>query len=93
MCDLALEEQLSGTIKLYDIDYPAACENRDVGNELSERTDAKVIPPSVLTFCVFSVPTINLFLNSILSIIDWIYPFFIIPRLFLPYFVSNFSLK
>ena len=41
MCDLALEEQLSGTVKLYDIDYQSACENREVGNNLSKRPDAK----------------------------------------------------
>lgn len=41
MTDLALEEQLSGTVKLYDIDYEAAKENADIGNKLSERPDAK----------------------------------------------------
>ncbi len=40
MSDLALEEKLSGVVKLYDIDHSAACENRDFGNKISQRADA-----------------------------------------------------
>ena len=40
MSDLALEGRLSGVVRLYDIDYEAACENRDFGNKLSQRSDA-----------------------------------------------------
>lgn len=40
MGDLALEGRLSGTVRLYDIDYAAACENMDFGNKISARTDA-----------------------------------------------------
>jgi alpha-galactosidase len=36
MRDLATEEQLSGTVKLYDIDYKAACDNATIGNSLAE---------------------------------------------------------
>ena len=39
MIDLAREKQLSGTVKLYDIDYEAACENAAVGNRTSARDD------------------------------------------------------
>jgi len=39
MCDLALEEQLCGTVHLYDIDYKSAWENSCVGNQLSKRND------------------------------------------------------
>lgn len=35
MSDLALEEQLSGVVRLFDIDFDAACENRDFGNKVS----------------------------------------------------------
>lgn len=40
MCDLALDEQLSGTVRLYDIDYSAAKRNEIIGNLLqkNERT-------------------------------------------------------
>ncbi|MCX7711082.1 MAG: alpha-glucosidase/alpha-galactosidase [Clostridia bacterium] len=36
MSDLALEESLSGTVKLYDIDYEAACNNEIIGNRMSD---------------------------------------------------------
>lgn len=39
MTDLALETQLSGTIKLYDIDEDAARNNEYIGNKLSARED------------------------------------------------------
>ena len=32
MSDLAMEESLSGTVKLYDIDYNAAYKNEIIGN-------------------------------------------------------------
>jgi len=41
MSDLALEEQLSGTIKLYDIDYEAACNNQIIGNNLNKQKGVK----------------------------------------------------
>jgi alpha-galactosidase/6-phospho-beta-glucosidase family protein len=41
MSDLALEPQLSGTVRLYDIDYEAAQANEIIGNNLSQREDAK----------------------------------------------------
>ena len=41
MSDFALEEQLSGTVKLYDINYEAACENEVIGNRLNDREDVK----------------------------------------------------
>jgi alpha-galactosidase/6-phospho-beta-glucosidase family protein len=41
MADLALEEQLSGTIKLYDIDFESALENEQMGNLFSAHTAAK----------------------------------------------------
>ena len=37
MTDLANEEQLSGTIRLYDIDHEAAKRNEEIGNHLSNR--------------------------------------------------------
>lgn len=40
MTDLALEERLSGTIRLYDIDRHAAENNAIIGNHLSERKEA-----------------------------------------------------
>ncbi len=40
MTDLALEPQLSGTIRLYDIDSAAAENNAVIGNRVSERPDA-----------------------------------------------------
>lgn len=39
MADLAMEEQLSGTIRLYDIDMDAATNNEIIGNRLSARSD------------------------------------------------------
>lgn len=39
MTDLAMEPQLSGTIRLYDIDREAACKNEIIGNHLSARED------------------------------------------------------
>lgn len=39
MVDLALEEELSGTVKLYDIDYQAAYDNQVIGNRLSQRKE------------------------------------------------------
>jgi alpha-galactosidase/6-phospho-beta-glucosidase family protein len=41
MMDLALEESLSGTIILYDIDREAAAENERMGNAISARADVK----------------------------------------------------
>lgn len=41
MSDLAAEETLSGTVKLYDIDYPAACDNEIIGNRLYDGEDVK----------------------------------------------------
>lgn len=35
MSDLALEEELSGSVRLYDIDDEAACDNAVIGNRLS----------------------------------------------------------
>ncbi|MBR5731881.1 MAG: alpha-glucosidase/alpha-galactosidase [Lachnospiraceae bacterium] len=40
MTDLALEPQLSGTIRLYDIDKAAAENNAIIGNRVSERPEA-----------------------------------------------------
>jgi alpha-galactosidase/6-phospho-beta-glucosidase family protein len=40
MSDLAQEGQLSGTVKLYDLNYDAANANAVIGNRLSERTEA-----------------------------------------------------
>lgn len=39
MNDLALDEQLSGTVRLYDIDIEAARANKVIGNALSARED------------------------------------------------------
>jgi galacturan 1,4-alpha-galacturonidase len=39
MSDLAMEESLSGTVKLYDIDYNAASKNEIIGNTLLDRED------------------------------------------------------
>ncbi len=41
MTDLANEEQLSGTIRLYDIDHEAAKRNEEIGNHLSNRKEVK----------------------------------------------------
>jgi len=40
MTDLALEPELSGTIRLYDIDKPAAAANAIIGNKVEEKEDA-----------------------------------------------------
>ena len=41
MVGLALDEQLSGTVRLYDIDYAAACDNAAMGNRLTARAGVK----------------------------------------------------
>ena len=41
MADLAADEQLSGKISLYDIDFDAAKKNEIIGNRLSARSDVK----------------------------------------------------
>jgi len=41
MTDLALEEQMNGTIRLYDIDEHAAKNNEIIGNHLSKREECK----------------------------------------------------
>ena len=41
MSDLALEESLSGTIKLFDINYEAAYANEIIGNKLFKRNEVK----------------------------------------------------
>src|SRR5690554_5321791 len=41
MSDLALEKQLSGTVKLYDIDFQAAKDNQIIGNRLFEEENIK----------------------------------------------------
>ncbi|WP_054743032.1 family 4 glycosyl hydrolase [Cellulosilyticum ruminicola] len=41
MSDLAMEKQLLGTVKLYDIDYEAAVNNEKIGNALAGRDDVK----------------------------------------------------
>lgn len=41
MTDLAMEEEISGTIRLYDIDSEAARANEIIGNRLKERADVK----------------------------------------------------
>ncbi len=41
MTDLAKEDSISGTVKLYDIDYGAAHDNETIGNSLSMRQDVK----------------------------------------------------
>lgn len=41
MTDLALEDQISGTIRLYDIDEAAAKNNEVIGNHLMQRPEAK----------------------------------------------------
>lgn len=41
MTDLAMEPELSGCIRLYDIDENAANANKIIGNHISERPDAK----------------------------------------------------
>ena len=39
MADLALEDKLSGTVKLYDIDLKAARENEQIGNSIAGRPE------------------------------------------------------
>ena len=41
MADLALEPDLAGEVKLYDIDYEAAYDNEKIGNKISCMTEAK----------------------------------------------------
>ena len=41
MTDLALEDSLGGTIRLYDIDEAAAESNKKIGNHLMAREEAK----------------------------------------------------
>lgn len=41
MTDLALDDEISGTIRLYDLDEEAAGVNASIGNHLMSRTDAK----------------------------------------------------
>jgi alpha-galactosidase/6-phospho-beta-glucosidase family protein len=41
MSDLALEAQLAGAVKLYDIDFEAAYQNELYGNKISGRPDTK----------------------------------------------------
>lgn len=40
MTDLAMEPQLSGTVRLYDIDHQAAQSNVIIGNRITQREDA-----------------------------------------------------
>jgi galacturan 1,4-alpha-galacturonidase len=40
MCDLALDGDISGTIRLYDIDKESARENEAIGNKISARKEA-----------------------------------------------------
>ncbi|MBN2545395.1 MAG: alpha-glucosidase/alpha-galactosidase [Spirochaetes bacterium] len=41
MLDLAMEESLSGNVRLYDLQYKYALENMKIGNQLSAREDIK----------------------------------------------------
>lgn len=41
MGDLAMEEQLSGEVYLYDLDFEAARDNEIIGNKISSHKDAK----------------------------------------------------
>lgn len=41
MGDLAVEEALSGTVKLYDLNFDAAYNNEIIGNRITARADAK----------------------------------------------------
>lgn len=43
MSDLALQEQLSGNVRLYDIDYPAAKRNEIIGNLLQKMNIQRAI--------------------------------------------------
>ena len=66
MTDLALDEQISGTIRLYDIDRSAAENNAVIGNRLMSREDAggdwkfevKNSLKEALTGCDFAVISI-----------------------------------
>ncbi|OAS21896.1 alpha-glucosidase/alpha-galactosidase [Paenibacillus oryzisoli] len=40
IADLALDDQLSGTIRLYDLDYNKACHNEKLGNSVSDYPEA-----------------------------------------------------
>jgi len=39
--DLAMEEQISGSVRLYDIDYDAACQNAAIGNNVTAMPASK----------------------------------------------------
>ena len=41
MTDLAMEDRISGTIRLYDIDREAAERNQGIGNHLMSREETK----------------------------------------------------
>ncbi len=41
MTDLALDDEISGTVRLYDIDHQAAAINAEIGSRLMKRPDAK----------------------------------------------------
>lgn len=41
MTDLAMEDRISGTIRLYDIDREAAERNQVIGNHLMSREETK----------------------------------------------------
>lgn len=41
MADLALEDSMSGRVKLYDIDFDSACRNEIIGNRLTSRGDSR----------------------------------------------------
>ncbi|MCM3408418.1 alpha-glucosidase/alpha-galactosidase [Metabacillus litoralis] len=41
MNDLALESRISGTVALYDINYEAAVQNAQIGNQISQLEEAK----------------------------------------------------
>lgn len=43
MSDLAVEEQITGSVKLYDIDFEAAKNNEIIGNSISKNKDVKSI--------------------------------------------------
>lgn len=66
MTDLALDDEISGTIRLYDIDEDAAIKNEQIGNHLMSRPEAKgdwkfTVCPSlkeVLAGCDFVVISI-----------------------------------
>lgn len=41
MSDLSLDNEINGTVKLYDIDFVAAKNNEEIGNRISKRSDCK----------------------------------------------------